>query len=365
MEGLHEIWAGKLLTNGGPVLQRFERHLAAFLQTSNISVFANGALALQVAFQGMRLEGEVITTPFSFVATTNALTQCRLTPVFADIEPSFLTLDPDRVEAMITARTSAILAVHAFGLPCDLGRLQAIADRHGLALIYDAAHAFGTTVGGRSVADFGDVTMFSFHATKVFHSIEGGALIFEDGALRHRFDELRNHGLTSDGDVRYPGLNAKMSELHALMGELMLPAVPAMIAHGAVLEATYRECLSGTGGLSFLAIPPPDVRPNHSFMPVLVREREFGLSADRLQSELGRYNVFARRYFHPLISDMTAFRAYVRASDPLACAKRAVTEVLALPIFTELTVDHVVRICDLVKALQRGHVARSEKIAVG
>ena len=353
-EGLKEIWSSKWLTNGGPILRRFEARIAALLGLSDVALFTNGALALQIALAGMQLEGEVITTPFSFAATSNSLAQCGLTPVFGDVEPDHLTLDPASVEALIGPRTSAILAVHVFGVPCDLERLQAIADRHGLALVYDAAHAFGTTIGGRSIAGFGDVTMFSFHATKLFHSIEGGALAFRDGSLKHRFEALCNHGLNSSGDVVQPGLNAKMSEFQALMGELMLPSLMTSIAHGAAIEATYRQQLSDVPGLRFLQAPPPEVQPNHCYMPVLVDEARFGLSADRLQAELTRYNVFARRYFYPLISDMAAYRT-TRRAGALPCATDAVRQVLALPSYADLALEDVVRICDLIRSVHQSH----------
>ena len=352
--GLQEIWGNRWMTNGGPVLARFRSKLAVALQVPDVSLFANGALALQIALQGLRLEGEVVTSPFSYVATSNAIAQCGLTPVFADIEPGCFTLDPDRVEAAITPRTSAILAVHVFGMPCQVDRLQAIASRHGLALIYDAAHAFGVTVDGQPVAGFGDVTMFSLHATKLFHSIEGGALAFRDPSFRPVFEQIANHGLGPDGDVELVGLNAKMSEVHALMGDLMLPTVADAMRHGAEIEATYREGLQHLPGLDFARPPRRGVVTNHSFVPLVVHEREFGLSADGLQAELRRFNVFARRYFNPLISSMSAFRDCARA-DPLTCANQVVHGVLALPTYTGLSMDDVGRICGMVAALHAKH----------
>ncbi len=350
--GLQEIWDSRWLTNRGPVLNRFETKLKGFLQAENLSIFTNGALALMVALQGLRLTGEVITTPFTFVATTNAITQCGMTPVFADIGLRDLTLDPDRVEAMITPRTSAILAVHVFGIPCQLDRLGAIAARHGLALIYDAAHAIGMTVDGRSIANFGDVTMFSFHATKLFHTIEGGALTFGDKALGPVFDALCNHGLELDGDVRLPGLNAKMSEIQALMGELMLDTLQASIAHGSRIDSAYRERLKAVPGLAVLPEPAAGVRPNYSFFPVLVDDGVFGMSSDALKSALLAYNVHVRRYFTPLISDMTAFRG-AASSDPLDNARRIGPQVMALPTYSGLAIEDVHRICDLIAYIQR------------
>jgi dTDP-4-amino-4,6-dideoxygalactose transaminase len=350
--GLQEIWDSRWLTNHGPVLRRFESKLKGFLQAENLSMFTNGALALMVAMQGLRLTGEVITTPFTFVASTNAITQCGMQPIFADIALEDLTLDPDRIEALITPRTSAILAVHVFGIPCQLDRLGAIAARHGLALIYDAAHAFGMTVDGRSIANFGDVSMFSFHATKLYHTIEGGALTFGDQALAPVFDALCNHGLEPDGDVRLAGLNAKMSEVQALMGELMLDTLQASIAHGHRIDAAYRERLKEVPGLSALSEPSSGVRPNYSFFPVLVDEAGFGMSSDELKAALLRYNVHVRRYFTPLISDMTAFRSSA-SSDPLNNARRIGPQVMALPTYADLAIEDVHRICDLIAGIQR------------
>ncbi len=350
--GLQEIWDSRWLTNNGPVLRRFETKMKGFLQADNLSMFTNGALALMVAMQGLRLTGEVITTPFTFVATTNAITQCGMRPIFADIALEDLTLDPDRVEAMITPRTSAILAVHVFGIPCQLERLGAIAAKHGLALIYDAAHAFGMTVDGKSIANFGDVTMFSFHATKLYHTIEGGALTFGDANLGRVFDALCNHGLEPDGDVRLAGLNAKMSDVQALMGELMLDTLQACIAHGRRIDAAYREHLKAVPGLSALPEPAPGIKPNYSFFPVLVDEAEFGMSSDALKAALLNYNVHVRRYFTPLISDMTAFRAAL-SSDSLANARRIGPQVMALPTYADLAIEDVHRICDLIASIQR------------
>ncbi len=349
--GLPEIWDNRWLTNGGPVLRRFEATLRQVMHAPNLNLFTNGALALEIALQGLGLSGEVITTPFTFVATANAIVQSGLTPVFADIGLDHLTIDPDRVEALITPRTSAILAVHVFGLPCPLERLAAIATRHGLALVYDAAHAFGVTVGGRSIATFGDVSMFSFHATKLFHTVEGGALAFRDAALGPAFDALCNHGLEPDGDVRAAGRNGKMSELQALMGSLMLETIEPAIVAGQRIEAVYRERLADIPGIHMLSPVAPGVRSNHSFVPVLVDEAVFGMTAAGLKATLLRYNVHVRRYFTPLVSDMTAFRRMLSA-DPLTNARRIGPQVMALPTYADLAIDDVHRICDLISGIQ-------------
>jgi dTDP-4-amino-4,6-dideoxygalactose transaminase len=355
-QGLEEIWDNQWLSNRGPVARRLEKKLAEVLQTKNLSLFTNGTLALEIALQGLRLSGEVVTTPFTFAASTNALTRAGLKPVFADIEPDHFNLDPDRVAAAITPRTTAILAVHVFGIPCRLAALAAIAERCKLLLIYDAAHAFGVTVDGASIAGFGDVSMFSFHATKPFHTGEGGALTFRRTELKDVFDTLANHGLEPGGDVREPGTNGKMTELQALMGELMLERFAPAIAQAGLIEAVYRERLAEVPGIDASAPPPVGVRVNHAFMPALVEPCLFGLSRDALDAALQRYNVFPRKYFHPLVSGMTAYRQDAQR-DPLDCARRVSEQVLALPIYAELAIDDVHRICDLIAAIQRRHSA--------
>lgn len=349
---LREIWDRRRLTNRGPVLERFEAHLGRLLGGRAVSVLSNGAAALELGLQALDLSGEVVTTPFTFAATINAAVRLGLKPVFADVEPAHLTVDPAAVEAAITPATTAILAVHMFGSPCQLQPLADIADRHGLRLVYDAAHAFGVTAGGRSMAAFGDLVMFSFHATKPFHAVEGGALVFGDAALKAAVDALANHGLQPDGDVLAPGANAKMSELHALMGELMLDRFPSTVAHGRAVEDVYRARLSTVPGVRFLDPPQPGVVSNHAFMPVLIDAAAFGMPRDALYEALAAHNVFTRRYFYPLVSEMSAYSRFARA-DPLERARRAAQEILALPTYADLALGDVHRICDLVTFIQR------------
>jgi dTDP-4-amino-4,6-dideoxygalactose transaminase len=351
--GLREIWDNRWLTNRGPVLERFEHRLMELLGIDHISVFTNGTLALELGLQALGLTGEVITTPFTFAASVNALVRTGLTPVFADIEPDHLTLDPDHVEALITPRTSAILAVHVFGHPCRLDRLAAIAKRHGLCLIYDAAHAFGVTVGNRSIACHGDLTMFSFHATKQVQALEGGALVFHRAELRRSLEVLANHGIEADGDVVTAGTNAKMTEIQALMGLFMLDRMPEFIAHGAVIAAIYRERLAAVPGIDCLADPDPDVAVNHAFAPVLIDEAEAGLSRDDLHAALSRHGIEARKYFHPAVCDMTAFR-HLTGDASLIRSRTAAARILALPIYATLALDDVHRICDLIVDIRAG-----------
>ena len=247
-EGLREIWANAWLTNNGPLVQRYTRQLCHYFQTENICLFNNGTLALQIGLEGMGIGGEVITTPFSFVATTHALFWNKLRPVFVDIEPDYYTLDPEKVEAAITPWTTAILAVHVFGYPCRLHALADIARRRNLRLIYDAAHAFGVTVGNRSIAHFGDLSMFSFHATKLYHSIEGGLLTFQDSGLKTTFDYLKNFGFKNEVEVVTPGTNAKMNEMQALMGLQVLRYFDEIIAKRRRISELYRERLKDIPG---------------------------------------------------------------------------------------------------------------------
>ncbi len=345
-DGLKEIWDNRWLTNNGPIHQRFERRLAEYLRCANVALFNNGTLALQIGLQGLGISGEVITTPFSFVATTHALYWNRIRPVFVDIEPDYYTIDPSRVEAAITPWTTAILAVHVYGHPCDLDSLADIARRHELKLIYDAAHAFGVEVDGRSIGEFGDLSMFSFHATKTFHTLEGGMLVFPDPALKNTFEYLRNFGFQGEIEVVMPGTNAKMNEIQALMGESILPHMPAILAARRTIADRYWERLREIPGIHFPAQLPPTVEHNFSYMPIEVDATEFGMERDDLYGLLRRHNVFARRYFYPLICDYACYRG-VRVNDPLPVARRVAGCILALPMYADLSLEAVDRICEI------------------
>jgi dTDP-4-amino-4,6-dideoxygalactose transaminase len=350
--GLQEIWDNQWLTNNGPVLQRFARELSHYFQTDNACLFANGTLALQIGLQGMGISGEVITTPFTFVATTHALFWNKIRPVFVDIEPDYYTLDPEKVEAAITPWTTAILAVHVFGYPANLHALADVARRHNLKLIYDAAHAFGVEVGGRSIAHFGDMSMFSFHATKLYHSLEGGLLTFKDSGLKSTFDYLKNFGFKSQVEVVMPGTNAKMNEMQALMGIHVLKYLDEIIEKSRQIDALYRERLGAVPGIH---IPPPlpeDIRYNYAYMPIEVDEKEFGLSRDELFEKLKQYNVLSRRYFYPLVCDFSCYQN-LSASDPLTVARRVSSRILTLPTYYDLRLDDVNRICDIITGIQR------------
>lgn len=353
MDGLRAIWSSAWLTNGGPVLRQYLRALEEQLDHRNLCLTANGTLALQIALKGLQLEGEVITTPFTFVATAHAAAWNRLRPVFADVEPEYYTLDPAAVEAAITPATCAILAVHVFGHPCRLEALAAIAKRHGLKLIYDAAHAFGVTVRGRSMAHFGDVSAFSFHATKPYHSIEGGLLAFADPGLKATFDRLKNFGIVSEDEIAGLGTNAKMNEFQALMGLKILPYLPQIVAARAQAARIYRERLADVSGLRLPPPLPPDCEPNHAYQPVEIVAGSAPQGRDAVAEGLKKFNVYARRYFHPLLPDCAPYRDAKCAGD-LPVARRAARQILTLPIHHDLDADAVHRICDILIHLLAG-----------
>jgi dTDP-4-amino-4,6-dideoxygalactose transaminase len=352
--GLREIWENRWLTNDGPVVRRFLRQLSHYLETENLCLFNNGTLALQIALQGMGIAGEVITTPFTFVATTHALFWNKIRPVFVDIEPEYYTLDPEQVEAALTPWTTAILAVHVYGHPCQVHALADIARRHHLRLIYDAAHAFGVQVAGRPIAHFGDMSMFSFHATKLYHSLEGGLLAFQDSGLKKTLDYLKNFGFENEVEVVMPGTNAKMNEVQALMGSMMLQYLDELIDKRRQIAQIYRERLADVPGLRLATPVPEEVRCNYAYMPVEVEEQEFGATRDVLHEELKRYNIYTRRYFYPLICDYACYR-HLAIKNPLEVARRVASRILTLPIYPDLPLEDVHRICEILGFISRQH----------
>ncbi len=345
-QGLEEIWGNKWLTNNGPVLQRYTKKMRDFLDVENITMFNNGTLALQIGLQGLGISGEVITTPFSFVATTHALHWNKIRPVFCDIEPDHYTLDPEKVEAAVTPWTTAILAVHVFGYPCNLDVLADIARRHNLKLIYDAAHAFGVKIDGKSIAQYGDLNMFSFHATKLYHSQEGGMLIIPNPSLKTEEEYLKNIVFKSEVEVVMPGTNAKMNEMQALMGLTMLKYVPQLIEKRRAITKLYREQLQSVPGIHLPPLPSDEVDYNYAYFPIEIDEREFGVGRDQLYEKLKEYNIFTRRYFYPLICDFACYRN-VPVADPLETARGVAEQILALPIYYDLEFEDVERICDI------------------
>jgi dTDP-4-amino-4,6-dideoxygalactose transaminase len=340
---LEQIWDARLLTNGGPFHARFEAALAEYLDVDHLALFANGTLALITALQALRITGEVITTPYSFVATAHALLWNGIKPVFVDIDPVTLNLDPARIEAAITPQTTAILPVHVYGHPCDLDAIQHIADTYNLKVIYDAAHAFGVRTPAGSLVDRGDLSVLSFHATKVFNTFEGGAIVCPDAKTKQRIDRLKNFGFVDEVTVVAPGINGKMSEFNAALGLLQLQHIDAALARRAGIDRVYREALRDIPGLRGHPDTPPD-GSNHAYFPIMV-EPEYPLSRDALYARLKDHGIHARRYFYPLISDFPMYRGLPSAQrDRLPNAARAADRVLCLPIYPDLSAEDQQRI---------------------
>ncbi|MEB3276085.1 MAG: DegT/DnrJ/EryC1/StrS family aminotransferase [Cyanobacteriota bacterium] len=332
---LEQIWSSRRLTNGGPLHAQLEQRLQEWLGVPRLALFANGTLALLTALQALRIRGEVITTPYSFVATSHALRWNGITPVFVDVDSRTGNLDPDRIEAAITPETTAILAVHVYGVPCDVGRIQRIADNYNLRVIYDACHAFGVQDDGGSVLRHGDLAVLSFHATKVFNTFEGGAIVCGDERTKTQIDHLKNFGFVDEVTVAAVGINGKMNELQAAIGLLQLEAIEAQIARRAAIAARYRQELAGIAGLEFL--PEPQLRRyNHAYMPVLIGP-EAALSRDGLYEALKGCNIYARRYFYPLISEFPMYRQLASAEPTgLPRALALSRQVLCLPMAADL-----------------------------
>lgn len=348
-EYLKKIWKNKILTNNGPFHQQFEQALADYLGVKYISVFSNGTLALVTALQALRITGEVITTPFSFVATTHSLWWNNIKPVFADIEPDYFNLDPEKVEAAITPQTTAIMPVHVYGNPCNLVRFQQIADTYGLKLIYDAAHAFGVNVYGNSVLNYGDLSILSFHATKVFNTIEGGAIICPDEKTKKRIDYLKNFGFAGETTVIEPGINGKMNELQAAYGLLQLKYVDEYIAKRKKIAEIYREQLNGIAGVSFLE-NITGVDHSYSYFPILIDNEKYGLSRDEVYEKLKVNNIFGRRYFYPLINQFPTYRGLPSSkNENLPVATRVAEQVICLPIYPKLELKTVITIASILK----------------
>ncbi len=340
---VEEIWRNGALTNGGPLHQRLEMALAEYLGVEHLALFNNGTNALITALQALDLEGEVITTPFSFVATTNALIWNKNTPVFVDIDPVTLNLDPAKIEAAITPRTSAILGVHCYGNPCQMEEIRAIADRHGLHVVYDAAHAFGVHNEQGSVLARGDLSTLSLHATKVFNTFEGGAIICRDAAMKQHINELKNFGIVDETTIKVPGSNGKMSEIQAAMGLAQLPHIDACIARRGEIDATYRAALADMPGLD----PLPKLyqtRSNFAYFPLLVNEA-YPLDRDGIYDFLRTQDIMTRRYFYPLLSNLPMY-AGLPSADPsrLPIANDMAARILCLPIFPDMTDGDVERV---------------------
>ena len=343
-ESLKEIWESKWITNNGQFHQKLEAALAEYLKVPYVSLFTNGTLPLLTALQALRITGEVITTPYSFVATTHALWWNGIKPVFVDIDPSTGNIDPQKIEAAITPRTTAILPVHVYGKPCDTEAIQAIADKYGLKVIYDAAHAFGVEVNGESLLNAGDMSTLSFHATKVFNTIEGGAMVMHDEKTKQRIDYLKNFGFANEIEVVGPGINSKMDEIRSAYGLLNLKQVDAAIAARQKVAVAYRKALRNVDGISFWD-DMPGVRHNYSYFPIFIDVEKYGMTRDELYMKMKDQGVWGRRYFYPLISEFSTYRGLESSRpDNLPNAHRMADTVICLPMHHALSENDLNRI---------------------
>jgi dTDP-4-amino-4,6-dideoxygalactose transaminase len=347
---LEKIWDKKILTNGGPFHQQLEKELCDYLGVKYISLFTNATIGLVTALQALRITGEVITTPYSFVATAHSLLWNGIKPVFVDIDPNTLNLDPANIEAAITPQTTAIMPVHCYGQPCDVDAIQKIADTYNLKVIYDAAHDFAVKCHCGSVLNHGDLSVLSFHATKVFNTFEGGAIVCPDAKTKQRIDHLKNFGFVDEVTVVAPGINGKMSELNAAFGLLQLKHVDDVLARRKAIDSNYRRLLKGVKGILCLN-DSSHAQTNHSYFPILVQP-DYPLSRDALYQKLKDHNIYARRYFYPLISDFPMYRSMPSAArQNLPLASVAAAQVMCLPIYPALTTEQQQRVIDLIAGL--------------
>jgi dTDP-4-amino-4,6-dideoxygalactose transaminase len=344
---LEKIWESKILTNNGQLHKQLETELCNYLGVKFISLFCNGTIALITALKALNINGEVITTPYSFVATTHALRWNNIEPVFTDIEPDFYTIDPEKIEAAITSKTTAILPVHVYGNPCKIERIRKIADAYGLKVIYDACHTFGVKIDNCPILSFGDLSVMSFHATKLFTTFEGGAIICHDDAMKKRVDQLKNFGFAGETSVTMTGINGKMNEIQAAMGLLQLKGIDASIDKNKQISERYRERLRGIIGLRYLD-DLPGVKHCYSYFPVFIEQDNFGTTRDAVYEELKRNNIFGRRYFFPLISQFPSYNQLESAQPgKMPVAERTTQEVICLPIYPDLNNKDVDEICSI------------------
>lgn len=350
---LRRIWNSKQVTNIGRMHKELETKLQKFLKVKNVCLFSNGTVALQLACHVLNLSGEVITTPFTFPATLHALYWNNIKPVFCDIEEDTFNLNPNKIEPLITSKTTAIMPVHIFGNPCDVKKIQQIADKYRLKVVYDAAHAFGVEINGVPIGNFGDVSMFSFHATKIFNTIEGGCLTFKDCKLKQKLELIRNFGIKSENKVVMPGVNAKLNEIQAAIGILNLAKVKKEIKKRRILANLYREELNEIPGI---ALPKniPGVKHNYSYFPILIKKDKYGFSRDDVYRILKKFNVFTKKYFYPLCSHFTWYKHLPSANpENLPIAEKIAKEILCLPLHGGLKKDDIRRICYILKNIKK------------
>ena len=343
---IEQVWENHWLTNNGPIHNEFEDKLKNYLKVSNASLFVNGHSALDIAIKALELEGEVITTPFTFASTTHAIVQNNLEPVFADIDPENYNIDPKSIEGLITERTSAIIPVHVYGNPCDIRAIRDIADRYNLKVIYDAAHTFGVEIDGEGIGNYGDISMFSLHATKVFHSIEGGVLTYADPGLKEKVEAIKNFGKDSNGEFSYVGQNAKMNEFQAAMGLVNLRYIDQEISRRKELVEMYRDGLKPVAGIKVLA-DYENVKNNYAYFPVLIDKDKYRFNRDELHDYLKDNNINTRKYFYPLTVDFPAYKGRFEQYE-LPNARKVADNILSLPLYGELQKEDIKLIIDLI-----------------
>lgn len=350
---LKDIWEKKWITNNGHYHQELEKALCEYLKVPFVSLFTNGTLPLITALQALRITGEVITTPYSFVATTHALWWNGIKPVFVDIDPNTGNLDPEKIEAAITPKTTAIMPVHVYGKPCDTKKIKEIADKYGLKVIYDAAHAFGVEVNGESILNAGDMSTLSFHATKVYNTIEGGALVMHDAETKKRIDYLKNFGFANETTVVAPGINSKMDEIRSAYGLINLQQVDKAIDARHQVAVIYRQALRNIPGITFFD-DMPGVRHNYSYFPIFVDANKYGITRDELYFRMKDQNILGRRYFYPLISTFSTYRGLESARpENIPIAHKMANSVICLPMHHALSEEDVTRI---IKIIQEKHI---------
>ena len=342
-EAIKPIFESKWLTNVGPLHNEFKDKVGVYLGADNVSLFTNGHLALCIAIRALNLSGEVITTPFTFASTTHAIVDCGLTPIFCDINPDTYTIDADKIEGLITEKTSAIIPVHVYGNVCDTEKIDAIAKKHNLKVIYDAAHVFGVKIGERGIGTFGDISMFSFHATKVFNTIEGGCLTYSDSTLKEKISSLRNFGITSPESVDITGTNAKMNEFQAAMGLCNLKSIDECIKNRKNAVELYRTRLKNIQGIK-LSSAGEYVKENYAYFPVVFDGYRY--NRDEIAKKLSENDIYARKYFYPITNEFSCYKGKYKGETPIA--KHISEKVLTLPLYEGLTEDDVSRICDII-----------------
>ncbi|MCM1125473.1 MAG: DegT/DnrJ/EryC1/StrS family aminotransferase [Lachnospiraceae bacterium] len=347
IQEIKEIWDTHWLTNMGPKHEQFEKSLKDYMNVVNLELFTNGHMALELLLQAMELSGEVITTPFTFASTTHAIVRNGLTPVFCDIHPDNYTIDETKIEELITEKTSAVLAVHVYGNICNVEKLQEIADKHHIKLIYDAAHAFGVSYRGKSIAQYGDASMFSFHATKVFNSIEGGAVCYQDEKLGKKLYQLKNFGIKNQEEVDGIGANAKMNEFQAAMGICNLRHLQENIKQRQKIVRQYFDELAGIPGI-ILSEEDKEILPNYAYFPVRVKADWYGMDRDALVDKLASNKIYARKYFYPLTSEYACYQGeFVISETPIA--QRVSREILTLPLYPDMDEKTVHTICQIIR----------------